>query len=64
MWCCNCQNDLTECTCSDIKERLRSLKSSNYRVMKWCSVCDNHYSQCKCKTPIWTTNVEMGKKEN
>ena len=26
MWCCKCNNDLSECICPDIVERLESLR--------------------------------------
>jgi len=61
MFCCKCGNDLRDCTCEDIKERLASLKSSSHILMRWCARCDNHYSQCKCDDPIWTTNDEMNR---
>lgn len=64
MFCGKCKNDLKDCTCDDIKERLASLKDSNYIVMRWCAVCDSHYSQCKCDNPVWTTNVEINKRKN
>ena len=58
-----CQNDLSECICPDIEERMASLKGSSYVVMRWCSVCDKHYALCKCENPVWTTNDKM-KREN
>ena len=61
MFCSKCQNDLNDCTCGDIKERLAKLKDSPYILMRWCSLCDNHYSQCKCDNPIWTTNSEVNR---
>ena len=63
MYCCKCQNDLADCTCDDIKERLARLKSSNHLYMRWCAKCDNHYSQCKCDNPVWTTNTEINEKK-
>ena len=30
MWCCKCNHDLLECVCSDLKERMASLKKSPY----------------------------------
>jgi hypothetical protein len=63
MWCMKCQNDLSECTCPDIEERMASLKGSSHLVMRWCSVCDKHYALCKCENPVWTTNDKM-KREN
>lgn len=54
MFCAKCQNDLSECTCPDIKERLKKISERNNILTKWCAECDNHYSQCKCKNPSWT----------
>lgn len=51
MFCMNCQNDLVDCTCPDLKERLASLKNSPNLAIKWCKKCDNHYAQCKCAEP-------------
>lgn len=28
MWCCKCQNELSECTCPDLKERLENISKS------------------------------------
>ncbi len=64
MWCCQCQNHLSECTCEDIEERLARLRDSPNLVMQWCSVCNSHYSQCMCENPIWTTSDKMLGKEN
>lgn len=64
MWCSKCNNDLKDCTCDDIKERLASLKDSKHLLMRWCAKCDNHYSQCKCDDPVQTTNVEINKRKN
>jgi hypothetical protein len=30
MHCCKCNNEITECTCPDLKERLESLKSCEH----------------------------------
>lgn len=30
MYCCKCNNDLADCTCPDLKERLESLKNCEY----------------------------------
>lgn len=48
-----CQNDLADCTCPDIAERLRKISDHGGIVSRWCTVCDRHYSQCKCEHPVW-----------
>lgn len=54
MFCTKCQNDLANCTCPDIEERLASLKGK--LIYRMCKVCGKHYGRCKCEAPIWTTN--------
>ena len=58
MWCMKCQNELYECTCNDLKERIDKLSNSGGFAMKWCKKCDNHYAVCKCEKPEWI--VKMG----
>jgi hypothetical protein len=61
MWCAKCNHELSECTCPDIEERLRSLSGeSGPLVSRWCILCDKHYSQCKCEAPTWV--MRMGGK--
>jgi len=62
MFCMKCQNDLTDCTCADLNERLASLSNSPNFIYRKCRKCQKHYSQCKCDKPDWTTshdNVEF-----
>lgn len=62
MYCMKCQNDLLDCTCDDLEERLASLKNSPKIIYKKCRKCDRHYARCKCEEPDWTTSrdgVEM-----
>ncbi len=53
MWCMQCNKELSECICVDLKERLNEVIAGGHFVTKWCSTCDKHYSQCKCKEPTF-----------
>ena len=53
MFCSKCQNDLSECTCSDIEERMNKLKSASSFTYKMCGNCNKHYKLCRCETPVW-----------
>jgi len=58
MFCTKCQNDLADCTCPDIKERLASLNKSSNFLTRVCMLCGHHYSQCDCHDPEWTVNTD------
>jgi len=54
MFCSKCHNDLVDCTCSDLDERLAALAEPNSGfVYRMCLVCGRHYSRCNCKYPEW-----------
>ena len=62
-----CRNDLSDCTCEDIEERLVGLKNSPHFIYKMCRICEKHYALCKCDSPDYTTScngVEMKDVEN
>ena len=62
MYCMKCKNDLSDCICDDLEERLSSLKNAPNFIYKMCRKCEKHYSLCKCENPDWTTShndVEM-----
>jgi hypothetical protein len=46
MFCGICKNDLWECTCGDIDERLASL--SDVLVYPKCTACGKHMARCVC----------------
>jgi uncharacterized protein with PIN domain len=48
MYCGKCNNDLTDCKCPDLEERLLS---TPFFVFKMCNVCYKHYSRCRCEKP-------------
>lgn len=54
MWCGKCQNDLSECVCPDINERLASVSNVAF---KWCEACDKHYALCRCDVPMFIMKV-------
>lgn len=56
MFCTQCQNDLKDCTCDDLEDRLASLNNSPHFIYKKCRKCQNHYARCKCEEPDWTTS--------
>jgi len=62
VFCVKCKNDLSQCTCPDIDERLASLNNSPHFIYKKCRKCGKHYKRCTCPIPDWTTShdgVEM-----
>lgn len=62
MFCIKCNNDLSKCTCSDLKERLESL--NEHLIYRKCLICDQHYSKCKCSNPVWGTNLDKKIRHN
>lgn len=50
MFCAKCNNELGDCVCPDIDDRLRAL---DMVILKWCLTCDKHYARCKCAEPIF-----------
>jgi hypothetical protein len=53
MFCVKCHNDLENCTCPDIDERMKDLAGSPFITYRMCKVCGKHYARCKCESPIW-----------
>jgi len=51
-----CNKDLSECTCKDINERLKSVSNKGHFIYKMCLKCGKHYAQCECKDPVWGTS--------
>lgn len=56
MYCVKCRNDLVDCTCGDLNERLAGLNNSPHFIYKKCRKCTLHYARCKCEDPDWTTS--------
>jgi len=63
MYCTICQNDLVNCTCKDIDERMADLGKSPNFVFKACAKCGKHYARCKCKNPEWTSSNKLKVKQ-
>jgi len=62
VFCMKCKNDLSQCTCPDLDERLASLNNSPHFIYRKCRKCGKHYDRCKCPIPDWTTShdgIEM-----
>lgn len=62
MFCGICNNDLKDCTCDNLEERLAKLNNTPGFIYKKCRKCQKHYALCKCEEPDWTTShdgVEM-----
>jgi hypothetical protein len=53
MWCMKCNHDLSECTCPDLLDRLKSATENAPFVFKRCKKCGRYHSQCKCEQPEW-----------
>lgn len=51
MWCAKCQNELSECICPDIEERLRSACEGMNVALTFCKTCGLYYSRCTCGKP-------------
>lgn len=48
MWCMKCNNELADCICPDLIERLSKVSHFSFEV---CAKCGKHHSQCKCEQP-------------
>ena len=48
MFCAKCQNEISDCTCPDIKERLESLARHPNLAIEFCANCGKHHARCKC----------------
>lgn len=59
MFCAKCQNDLADCTCPDIEERLAEIADSPYIIYRACLKCRNHYARCRCEKPEWGTSEQL-----
>jgi len=56
MWCTKCDNELCDCVCDDIDERLATLGVTSNVIYRKCLVCGKHYGRCKCAKPVWGTS--------
>lgn len=50
MFCTKCKNDVADCTCPDIDERLAAANQHPNIGLKTCPVCKKFIDRCKCKS--------------
>ena len=48
-----CENNLTDCNCEDLEDRLDDAVKSGHFDYKKCVKCVKHYDRCKCIKPDW-----------
>ena len=48
MFCIRCQNEVYDCTCPDILERLKAISEHPAFAIKWCLDCDKAVDLCDC----------------
>ena len=55
MWCTICNTHISQCTCDDLEERLRSFaeRPNAKFAYRYCKKCDRHYEKCQCEEPDW-----------
>lgn len=51
MFCNNCENHLSNCTCEDLEKRLDEAVASGHFDYNKCVKCEKHYARCRCKEP-------------
>jgi len=49
MFCGKCKNDLQQCTCPDLKERLDQI--AGVMALPWCQKCRQWAYICRCEKP-------------
>lgn len=54
MFCSRCKNNVAECECGDIEERLEALADHDAMATKWCENCDSNHARCDCDEPRYT----------
>ena len=51
MWCKKCDNDISECTCDDLYDRIRTGADIEPNVFKRCKKCGRNHTVCDCESP-------------
>ena len=46
-----CENQLEDCTCENLEERLDKAVASGHFEYNKCAKCGKHYARCKCEEP-------------
>lgn len=50
MYCVKCCNDLSDCVCPDIDERLAQLAAGGHVAFATCPECGRHVDRCRCES--------------
>lgn len=48
MFCFRCHNDIADCTCPDIEERLRRAAAHPNIALTFCKQCGKYFTRCIC----------------
>lgn len=65
MWCLKCNKHLSQCTCSDLEERLDKAVAAKTLIYKYCKLCGKHYERCKCEKPeYWIKGMDNRPENN
>lgn len=59
-----CDKHISQCTCSDMNDRLRAVAQSGVLAYKKCTICDKHYALCKCENPQWGIEYNPKRQES
>lgn len=59
MFCIRCQNEVYDCICPDIQERLRAISNHPNFAIEWCLDCDKATSRCDCPDVGQDKNIAM-----
>ena len=57
MYCKSCQNEVEDCLCKDLNDRMRDASDSEFVMSKWCAKCDSYYTRCYCVEPDWVART-------
>ncbi len=62
MFCCVCHNDLADCTCPDLEERLANINSPHVGLT-YCQGYGRYKDLCNCANPDWKMRIGTGTQE-
>jgi hypothetical protein len=48
VFCIRCQNEVYDCICPDINERLAAIANHQNFAVLWCADCNKHVDRCDC----------------
>ena len=49
--CAKCNNELQNCECPDLEDRLDAATEGGHFAYKKCSKCGKHHARCRCEVP-------------